>query len=183
MIIIITVGVGVSWTFMEKTVEKILHPIEYVYYLDRFSEEYGVPKEIIYAIIKCESSFKADAKSAQGAVGLMQMMPETFEDLSRRLGREYNESMLYDPKVSIEFGTYYLGYLYSRYGVWENVYAAYNAGYGRVDKWLEDPDISTDGRLVNIPYEETRKYVEKVSDARRTYSKLLEESHKVSDEK
>lgn len=176
LIIVVSVGMGFSWTFIEDTVEKAMHPIKYEEHVERFSDEYGVPEEIIYAVIKCESSFKADAISSGGAVGLMQMMPATFEDLCRRKGEEYNESLLYDPKVSIEYGTYYLSYLYSRYGVWETVYAAYNAGYGRVDGWLEDPEIGVDGRLNNIPYKETREYVEKVADARKVYSKLIKQA-------
>ncbi len=186
VIIFISVGVGFSWTFMENYIEKSMHPIKYSEFVEQYSDEYGVPEEIIYAVIKCESSFKADAKSSGGAVGLMQMMPATFEDLCRRLGEEYNESLLYDPKVSIKYGTYYLSYLYSRYGVWETVYAAYNAGYGRVDGWLDNPEIGIDGRLHSIPFKETREYVERVSEARKVYSKLLtqtEEKEQIKENK
>ncbi len=175
IIILVSVGVGFSWSFMEDYIEKVTHPMKYSEYVSQYSEEYGVPEEIIYAVIKCESSFETDAKSSGGAVGLMQMLPATFEDLCRRLGEEYNESLLYDPKISIKYGTYYLSYLYSRYGVWETVYAAYNAGYGRVDGWLDDPEIGVDGRLYNIPFKETRNYVERVSQARTVYSKLIAE--------
>ncbi len=176
VIVIISVGVGFSWSFMEEYIEKIMHPIKHSEHVEKYSEEYCVPEEIIYAVIKCESSFETDAKSSEGALGLMQMMPATFEDLCRRLGEEYNEDLLYSPEISIKYGTYYLSYLYSRYGVWETVFAAYNAGYGRVDGWLDNPDIGMDGRLHNIPFEETKKYVERVSDARKVYSKLLAEA-------
>lgn len=178
VIILLSVCVGMSWSLMEGYVAKITHPVQYSEYVEKYSDEYGVPEDVIYAVIKCESSFKADAVSNSGAVGLMQMLPATFEDLSRRLGEEYNESLLYAPEISIKYGTYYLSYLYSRYGVWETVFAAYNAGYGRVDKWLADPEIATDGRLYSIPFEETRKYVERVSDARRVYSELISENDK-----
>lgn len=178
VIILISIGVGFSWSFMENYMEKVMHPIKHSEYVEKYSEEYGVPEEVIYAVIKCESSFETDAKSSGGALGLMQMMPATFEDLCGRLGEEYNEDLLYSPEVSIKYGTYYLGYLYSRYGVWETVFAAYNAGYGRVDGWLDDPTIAKDGRLHNIPFEETRNYVERVSDARKVYSKLIEAKEK-----
>jgi len=173
VIIVISVVVGLSWSFMEGYIEKLMHPVKFSEHVEKYSDEYGVPEEIIYAVIKCESSFESDAKSSGGALGLMQMMPATFEDLCRRLGEDYNSELLYSPETSIKYGTYYLSYLYSRYGVWETVFAAYNAGYGRVDGWLDDPSIAKDGRLYNIPYEETRNYVERVSGARKVYSKLL----------
>lgn len=173
-ILAISVGVGFSWTYMEEFITEKLHPMKYVEYVEEYSELYGVPKEIIYAVIKCESSFEADAKSSKGAIGLMQIMPATFEDLCRRTGEEYNESLLYDPSVNIKYGTYYLSRLYSKFGIWETVYAAYNAGPGRVDDWLSNATYATDGRLHNIPIEETAGYVEKVSEARNVYAKLTE---------
>ena len=146
-------------------------------FAEKYSEKYAVPKEIVYAVINCESSYEADAKSSSGAVGLMQVMPSTFEEICRDLGEEYNASSLYDPEVNIKSGVYYLSKLYRRYGVWETVFAAYNAGYGKVDKWLADDSISEDGRLVNIPYKETADYVERVTDAKRVYSELLEKNN------
>lgn len=172
-IILISLCVGFGWTYMENYISEVTHPMKYSEQVEKYSDTYGVPEEIIYSVIKCESSFKADAKSKDGAIGLMQIMPATFEDLCRRMGEQYNESLLYDPEVNIKYGTFYLSYLYSRYGVWETVFAAYNAGYGRVDGWLDNPDISTDGRLENIPFEETKNYVERVSDARKVYSGLI----------
>ena len=159
---------------MENYIKEVTHPIKYSEYVKEYSEMFGVPEDVIYSVIKCESSFEADAKSGDGAIGLMQIMPATFEDLCRRTGEEYNESFLYDPRVNIKYGTYYLSYLYSRYGVWETVFAAYNAGYGRVDTWLKNPEISIDGKLRNIPFEETQKYVQRVSDARKAYSELID---------
>ena len=175
-IIVISLAMGLSWSFMENFIKEVTHPMKYSEYVDEYSEMYGVPKDVIYSVMKCESSFKADAKSNGGAIGLMQIMPATFEDLCDRTGEEYNESFLYDPRVNIKYGTYYLSYLYSRYGVWETVYAAYNAGYGRVDGWLKNPEISQDGKLYNIPFRETRKYVERVADARKIYSELVEKN-------
>ena len=176
-IILISLCVGFGWTFMENYISEVTHPMKYSEQVEKYSDKYGVPEEIIYSVIKCESSFKADAKSKDGAIGLMQIMPATFEDLCRRMGEQYNESLLYDPEVNIRYGTFYLSYLYSRYGVWETVFAAYNAGYGRVDGWLDNPEIATDGRLENIPFEETRNYVERVSDARKVYSRLVKKNN------
>ena len=176
-IIIISLCVGFGWTFMENSITEMTHPMKYSEHVEKYSDIYGVPEEIIYSVIKCESSFESDAKSKDGAIGLMQIMPTTFEDLCRRMGEQYNESLLYDPAVNIKYGTFYLSYLYSKYGVWETVFAAYNAGYGRVDKWLDNPEISTDGRLENIPFEETKNYVERVCDARNAYEKLVSKNN------
>ena len=176
IIIAISVGVGLGWTSIQNFVTELTHPMKYSQYVEKYSEEYSVPQEIIYAVIKCESSYEADVISSSGAVGLMQIMPSTFEDLCRRMGEEYNENLLYSPEVNIKYGTFYLSYLHSRYGVWETVFAAYNAGYGKVDSWLKDESASKDGRLIEIPYEETREYVKRVSDARDVYAKLISAS-------
>lgn len=172
-IIIISVFMGLFWTFMENVITEAMHPMKYSEYVEKYSEAYAVPQEVIYSVIKCESSFDAAAVSDSGAVGLMQIMPSTFEEMCKKMGEDHNVSSLYDPEVNIKYGTFYLSQLYSKYGVWENVFAAYNAGYGKVDNWLDDPSVSVDGRLVNIPYEETANYVERVSKAKKVYGELL----------
>ncbi len=173
IILLISVGIGFCWTVMEDYITEKLHPIKYTEYVEKYSEEYGVPREVILAVIKCESSFTADAVSYRGAVGLMQIMPSTYEWLCTKTGEEPNTSLLYDPDINIKYGTYYLSYLYSRFGVWETAYAAYNAGDNRVKGWLEDERYGLDGRLIDIPIEETKNYVKKVSDNAKTYSELL----------
>jgi len=175
-IIIVSVAVGFGWSFMENYITKFTHPMpdEYRDTIKKYSEEYGVPEDVIYAVIKCESSFRADAKSASGAIGLMQIMPDTFRELCGKKGEEYNESFLYDPDINIKYGTIYLSDLFRMYNVWETVYAAYNAGYGRVNKWMDDQELCRDGRLTTIPFEETEKYVERVVKAREVYSDLIE---------
>ncbi len=173
VIIALSVGIGFSWTKMEDFLTRRFHPIKYYEYVEKYSEQYGVPEEIILAVIKSESSFVADAVSPKGAVGLMQILPSTYEWLCTKTGDEPNVSTLYDPDVNIKYGTYYLGYLYGKFGVWETAYAAYNAGDARVKGWLEDPRYGLDGRLIEIPFEETANYVERVSDNAKTYSELL----------
>ena len=140
------------------------------YYIDFESEinaayeKYGVPKHIILAVIKTESDFDDDAESSSGAMGLMQLMPETFTDMT---GIENIDGYITDPKYNIDAGVHYLAYLYERYGNWETVYAAYNAGPGNVDKWLGD-----ESTLDNIPVPETRNYVRKVTSAAKIYERL-----------
>jgi soluble lytic murein transglycosylase len=101
-------------------------------------------------------------------------MPSTFLDLTQNfLGENLPESALYDPTTNINYGVYYLSWLYSKFENWETVAAAYNAGLGVVYDWLDDPSYSDDGvNLKHIPIDETRAYVRKVTSARETYERL-----------
>ena len=126
-------------------------------------------------VIKCESNFRPDARSSVGAMGLMQMMPATFKDMQKRLKEEHDDSALFDPEVSIKYGTYYLKYLYNYFDDWDLVVPAYNAGMGNVSKWLKNEEYSKDGKLIVIPFKETERYVLKVNTALAEYKKILSE--------
>ena len=103
----------------------------------------------------------------------MQMMPDTFTWLTTITKDNHDKGMLYDPETNIKYGTYYLSYLYRKYGSWETVYAAYNAGEGNVDKWLGDKlEDSGTKKLDQIPFEETANYVKKVKKAAEIYERL-----------
>ena len=79
---------------------------------------------------------------------------------------------IYDPEINIDYGVWLLSYHYEKFGNWETAFAAYNAGPNAVAKWLENPEYSSDGEtLYSIPYEETSKYVQKVSAYREGYQK------------
>ncbi len=139
------------------------------------SKEFGVDENLIYAVIRTESGFREDAESHAGAVGLMQLMPDTFTWLQGNLDGEviYSESDLKNPAINIRYGTYYLAYLTALYGNESTAVAAYNAGAANVDKWLSDVRYSQDGTtLTDIPYKETKQYVQKVEDAKKIYEKI-----------
>ena len=147
-------------------VERETHPMEYQEHVQKYASEYNIPEYIIYAIINVESGFDPDATSVAGAMGLMQMMPDTFTWLSsaEHLGENLSVTSLYTPEVSIRYGTYYLRYLFEKFHDWNNVFAAYNGGEGNVMKWLEDTKYSDGkGNLTHIPFKETRNYVKKVN--------------------
>lgn len=149
------------------------HPQEFRDYVSKYSEAYGVPEYIIYAVIKNESDFDSSTVSGAGAIGLMQIMPSTFEWMCELLGEDYERGMLYDPETNIKYGTYYLSYLYGIYARWPTVYAAYNAGMGTVDGWLKNSSCSHDGvSLYYIPYEETREFTASVKKSAELYAKL-----------
>ena len=130
--------------------------------IETAERETGVPAYIILSTMKVESNFRADAVSPKGAIGLMQIMPATFAWLVD--DKEYD---IYNAADNILIGSRYLAYLYKKYGNWDTVYAAYNAGLGNVDKWLGDKDT-----LDEIPFPETRAYVRKVSSAAKIYERL-----------
>jgi soluble lytic murein transglycosylase len=152
------------------------HRIEYSEQVKNASMEFGVPEDLIYAVIKTESNFNPDALSSAGAIGLMQLMPDTYSWIAMRLGEADNQDMISDVSVNIRYGTYYLSFLMERFEDEKVIYAAYNAGYSRVKGWLADSRYSADGKHLDvIPYDETSSYVEKVSSSREKYKRLLSE--------
>lgn len=154
-------------------IKKELHPREFPDPVEKYAEEYNVPEALIYAVIQCESSFDPNAVSPVGAQGLMQLMPETFQWLNEYHLREDTVTDFTDPETNIKYGTFYLSFLYKRYGNWETAIAAYNAGHGKVDGWLKDSRYSNNGEtLYNIPYEETYNYVNRVFEAYNEYSEI-----------
>ncbi len=148
--------------------------IEYSEEVKKASLEFGVPESMIYAVIKTESNFECDAVSNVGAIGLMQLLPETYSWVAMRLGEKSEPGKISDPTFNIRYGTYYLSFLLERLENDETVYAAYNAGYSRVTGWLSDSRYSSDGKtLSEIPYKETENYVEKVKKAREKYEGII----------
>jgi soluble lytic murein transglycosylase len=125
-------------------------------------------------MVRNESRFDPTARSRVGAVGLMQLMPDTAQEIANKLG--YAEYDLTDADTNIRFGCYYLAYLYRNTGRnWRNAVAAYNCGIGKVNAWLSDPAYSKDGELTAIPVDETRLYVEYVFRDAEKYKELLKE--------
>ena len=175
MIVVLSVLSGILINNILDRMDRASHPRpeEYEKYVSKYAAEYRVPEYVIYAVIKNESDFDISAKSSDGAIGLMQIMPSTFEWLTDLLDESYEAGMLYDPETNIKYGTYYLAYLSTIYSRWSTVYAAYNAGPGAVDGWLTDGRYSKDGvSLDYIPYDETREYVAVVEKSAELYRKL-----------
>ncbi len=129
---------------------------------------------LVASIIKHESKFLNDVHSSRGAIGLMQIMPETFDWLQEKRGEagKYTTEDLYTPSVNIDYGSYLLRYFLDYYGNEKCAVAAYNAGF-EVSNWLEDPNCSPDGMTLDvIPYPETSEYVVKVENAKQKYIEL-----------
>ena len=157
-------------------VMKKFYPVVYSQYVTSSAEKYGVDEELVFAVIRTESGFREEVVSSAGAVGLMQIMPDTFSWLQTRNGAEllYDAGKLNDPQINIEYGTYYLSILLEHYDNNEQLaVAAYNAGMTNVDKWLSDERYSKDGMtLTEIPYKETAKYVQRVEKTKDAYITL-----------
>lgn len=95
---------------------------------------YGIPAEVLLAVIKAESDFDVDAVSRAGAVGLMQVMPATGREVAMDLNITWiGEKMLRDPAINIQLGSEYLHRMFRRFGHADNALAAYNAGPSRVE--------------------------------------------------
>ena len=180
--IAISIGLIAQLTYNKALQE--FYPQGFSEYVSASAAEFNVPEKVIYATIKTESGFNPDAVSYAGAVGLMQLMPSTFEWLTTSMLKEnLPASAISDPLTNIRYGTYMLSWLYGIYGDWETVFEAYNAGVGTVNSWLEDSRYSFAGKLTHIPFSETRTYVKRQIDNIKKYEKLYytgEESWKTS---
>lgn len=151
----------------------IIYKTDYSEYVEKYANEYNVDKNLVFAIIKAESNFDEDAKSYRGAVGLMQLMQTTAEEIAPKINLDINEENILEPDININIGTKYISMLIQKY---ENVglaVAAYNAGSGNVDSWIENKTLSQDGSdLENVPFTETNNYVRKILRDYEIYKQL-----------
>lgn len=156
----------------QKPFQRMLYPKKFETIVERYATLYDLSPDLVYAVIKAESGFDPDAISHVGAVGLMQIMPSTFVWLTDLTGEEIAPDRLTDPETNIRYGCYYLRYLLNVYEDQTLTLAAYNAGMGNVKKWLASEEYSKDGKLIEIPFEETKNYINRVTRYEETYDAL-----------
>lgn len=157
--------------------QKRVYPLRYEEDILRYSSEYDLDPYLVMSIIWVESKFEPKAASGKGACGLMQIIPSTGQWIAKEIGIDnYNDDKLFDPKININMGCWYLNYLLNVFEYDTHLaLAAYNGGMGNVMKWLQDERYSKDGTtLYLIPFEETRQYVERVMNAYEHYKRLYE---------
>lgn len=136
---------------------------------------YHLEPDLVAAVIYQESDFKEDSTSRSGAVGMMQLMPETAAWIASKTGDQPpSRDDLKSPATNIRYGCWYLRYLLDRYGGSESLaLAAYNGGSENVDRWLATARAS--GRkfnsAVDIPYPETREYITSVDKVKLIYQR------------
>jgi len=173
IIIIILVIIAFNFNDIRNFLLEQLYPIKYSEYVELYAKEYKVDKELIYAIIKAESNFEAQAKSTKSACGLMQLMQPTAEEVARKINVIIDENTILEPKVNINLGTKYISILIEKYENISLALAAYNAGSGNVDKWIADGILKINGSdIENIPYKETNNYVRKILRDYKIYQEL-----------
>lgn len=177
MIIILLLIIMVFVFLLKDNLLKMMYPKTYKEVVSLYEEKYDVEENLIFAVIKAESNFDKDAISNRNAVGLMQLMEETAKDVARKNGIEIDfdntKEELFDVYKNIEIGTCYLSTLLQKYQNKEVALAAYNAGTGTVDGWIEKGIIKKDGTdIENIPYKETNNYVRKILRDYKIYEDL-----------
>lgn len=151
--------------------KKHVYPLKYKQTVIRYAKQNEIESALVFAVIKTESSFREKVVSKKGAVGLMQILPSTAEYVAKLLGEENFD--LKDATTNIRYGCKYIRYLLDRFSVVKTAICAYNAGEGKVEKWLKDKKYSSDGvNLEYIPYKETSEYLEKIEKSFIKYKKL-----------
>lgn len=152
---------------------KEMYPLEYSQQIKEYSDEYDLDPILVASLIRTESNFARKAESKVGAIGLMQIMPDTASWLAKDMMHiSYEKDDLYDADYNIRMGCRYIKYLNSKFDNTDCVLAAYNAGPNKVNEWLNDKNCSRDGKtLFNIPFEETANYVEKINNYYEKYKK------------
>ena len=157
---------------------KRIYPTPYEDLVTRYSVRYDVDPFLVTAVMRVESRFRPGALSIKGARGLMQIMPDTGIWIAGQLGIEMlDPEVLYDPEINLNIGTWYLSLLLKEYtGDLVMVLAAYNAGRGNVNRWIEDHLWSGRKEDINdIPFPETREYVKSVLHLHKKYRYIYKE--------
>jgi len=142
--------------------ERLWYPLRYEQIVRGHARNYDLDPDLLAAVIYQESKFEADARSSSGAIGLMQLLPDTAKGIALHTGgTAFRVQDLYDPEINVRYGAWYLSHLLQKYGDERTALAAYNAGQDNVDRWRRDG--------VGIQFAETRAYVKRVEDLKRIY--------------
>jgi soluble lytic murein transglycosylase len=163
---LLIVTVAVSFTYLRTgepaLFDRLRYPLRYEQIVRGHAENYRLDPALLAAVIYQESKFKADAKSEAGAIGLMQLQPETARGIAIRTGgSRFQTSDLYNPEINVRYGSWYLRHLLDRYDDEKLALAAYNAGQSNVDTWRAQ------GK--GIQFSETRAYVNRVDELKEIY--------------
>ena len=143
---------------------RIRYPLEYQTIIKGHAENYDLDPALLAAVIYRESKFDPKARSSSGAIGLMQLLPDTAEGIALHTGgQKFVVTDLYDPEINVRYGSFYLRRLMRKYGDTRLALAAYNAGQANVDEWIAEDK--------GIEFPETRQYVDEVMELRDVYAK------------
>lgn len=155
---------------------ELVFPRPYLDVVQRESTQAGVESALVYAVMREESAFDADAVSVANAYGLMQLIVPTAKSLAKKANLPYGPEALKRPKINVALGCRELARLHGMFP--DNKLLsipAYNAGPGRAARWLrERPSLDFDLWVERIPFLETRRYTKRVLSSRAVYSYLYE---------
>ena len=142
--------------------QRLWYPLHYEQIVRGHARNYDLDPALLAAVIYQESKFKADAESTSGAIGLMQLLPDTAKGIALHTGGSaFRVADLYDPELNVRYGCWYLRHLLRKYGDERAALAAYNAGQDNVDRWRRNRS--------GIQFAETRAYVNRVEDLKKIY--------------
>jgi soluble lytic murein transglycosylase len=163
---ILIVAIAASFTYLragEPTwFQRLRYPLRYEQIVRGHAKNYRLDPALLAAVIYQESKFEPEAKSGAGAIGLMQLQPETARGIAIRTGgSRFQTSDLYNPEINVRYGSWYLRHLLNKYDDEELALAAYNAGQSNVDTWRAE------GK--GIQFSETRAYVDRVEELKEVY--------------
>ena len=143
---------------------RLRYPLRYQAIVEGHAHNYRLDPALLAAVIFTESKFHADARSDSGAVGLMQLLPDTAKGIAVHTGgSKFRVADLTNPEINVRYGSWYLRHLLDKYGDEPTALAAYNAGQENVDRWRSDGE--------GIPFSETRHYVARVEHLKVLYRK------------
>jgi soluble lytic murein transglycosylase len=142
--------------------DRLWYPLRYEQIVRGHAHNYSLEPALLAAVIYQESKFESDARSSSGAIGLMQLLPDTAKGIALHTGgSRFRVEDLYDPEINVRYGAWYLRHLLRKYGEERTALAAYNAGQSNVDRWRRA------GR--GIQFSETRAYVDRVEELKKIY--------------
>ena len=153
----------------------VFYPLRYKAEIINSANEFSLSPQLIASVINAESNFDTYATSNAGALGLMQLLPSTAQDMANALNiPEFTPEDLFTPATNIRLGSLYLATLINRYDDLTTALFAYNAGPSKVNTWLNDTEYSQDGKtLLSTPYPATNYYAEKVKRKLNIYSNFF----------
>ena len=141
---------------------RLWYPLSYAQIVRAHARNYDLDPALLAAVIYQESKFRPDSRSSSGAIGLMQLLPDTAKGIALHTGgSRFRVADLYDPEINVRYGSWYLRHLLRKYRDEETALAAYNAGQANVDRWRS--------RGLEIQFAETRHYVRRVEELKTMY--------------
>jgi soluble lytic murein transglycosylase len=168
MVLLVAVAAAAlgAFTYLQRTEPpwwaRIWYPLHYQAIVRGHAEHYSLNPALLAAVIEQESKFKADARSSTGAIGLMQLLPDTAKGIAIHTGGDkFVVSDLDDPEINVRYGSWYLRHLLDKYHNERLALAAYNAGQANVDEWQQKGE--------DIQFSETRAYVDRVEKLKDVY--------------